>query len=215
MVSLDHKEWDSTLRPIEELMDRESYLPPDLIELGRRMALHYGCPLGQTLKSMTPEAVRIGRGLKTVRYLRLAKPLEEIRAAGGRLSAKRTSLLEALSQTRDVVAADEILAQADVSMAVLRGVIAAGWVQVTEKEEMTQEVSFDAPREEPTFELTEEQRRALDHINGKIDEAAFSVTMLFGVSGSGKTEVYVRARRRVLSARREASFRLPELVLTT
>ncbi|MCH7925292.1 MAG: primosomal protein N' [Planctomycetes bacterium] len=215
VVSLDHKEWDSTLKPIEELMDRESYLPADLVELGQRMALHYGCPLGQTLKAMTPEAVRIGRGLKTVRYLRLAKPLEEIRAAGARLSAKRTSLLEALSQARGAVAADEILAQADVSMAVLRGVIAAGWVQVTEKEEITQDVSFDAPREEPTFELTEEQRRALDHINGKIDEAAFSVTMLFGVSGSGKTEIYVRAMRRVLEAGRQVILLVPEIVLTT
>ena len=215
VVGLDHKEWDSTLRPIDELIDRESYLPSDLVELGRRMALHYGCPLGQTLKSMTPEAVRLGRGLKIVRYLRLAAPLEEIRAAGARLSAKRTSLLEALSRADGAVSADEILAQADVSMAVLRGVVAAGWIQVTEKEEFSRDVSFDAPREEPSFELTDDQRRAVTHIGGKIDEAAFSVTMLFGVSGSGKTEVYVRAMRKVLEAGRQAILLVPEIVLTT
>ncbi|MCH7995393.1 MAG: hypothetical protein IIB57_13245, partial [Planctomycetes bacterium] len=101
VVGLDHKTWDSTLKPIAELMDGESYLPSDLVELGRRVALHYGCPLGQTLKSMTPEAVRLRRGLKTVRYLRLTTPIDQIRESGTRLSAKRTSLLEALSRARE------------------------------------------------------------------------------------------------------------------
>ena len=46
-------------------------------------------------------------------------------------------------------------------------------------------------------------------------DAGFSVSLLFGVSGSGKTEVYVRAMRRVIGAGRQAILLVPEIVLTT
>ena len=51
---------------------------PELIELGREIAAHYACPLGRTLKAITPEAVRRQRGLTTVRYASLKRSPEEI-----------------------------------------------------------------------------------------------------------------------------------------
>jgi len=215
VLQLDRKEWDSTLRPIDGLLDDESYLPPDLVELGRRIARHYVCPLGQTLKAMTPDAVRRGRGFRGVRYARLVKPIDAIHEEGGRISPQRLTLLEFLSKRSDLVSVANLLEETGESAAVLRGMAKAGWVEIVEKEEVAHEVSFDAPRVEPGFDLNDEQAAALDHIGSAIDAKTFSVTLLFGVSGSGKTEVYVHAIRKVVAAGGQAILLVPEIVLTT
>ncbi|MCH7892656.1 MAG: hypothetical protein IH921_14245, partial [Gemmatimonadetes bacterium] len=69
----------------------------ELIELGREISTHYACPLGQTLKAMTPESVRQGRGLQTVRYARLMRPIHEILDGSARVSPKRRAVIETLA----------------------------------------------------------------------------------------------------------------------
>ena len=82
VVGLDRKEWQGTLQPIASVVDPTSYLDHKLIDLGRRISQHYGCPLGQTLKALTPEPVRRQSGMKTIRYARLALAIGEIVASG-------------------------------------------------------------------------------------------------------------------------------------
>jgi primosomal protein N' (replication factor Y) len=70
-------------------------------------------------------------------------------------------------------------------------------------------------RHEPKFELTPDQIAAIAQINAAVAERAFSVQLLFGVTGSGKTEVYVSAIRKALTAGRQAIMLVPEIALTT
>ena len=215
VVALDRKTWESTLRPIDSLVDAGSFLSPELIDLGRQITQHYGCPLGQTLKAITPEAVRRERGLKTVRYARLARSLEEIRGAGGQLTPKREKLLDTLAASPKPAPLDRLLRETGTSPAILRAVVGQGWVRIEKRKEVGDGADFDLPLVEPTFELSEEQGDALDKINRKIKGNRFSVTLLFGVSGCGKTEVYIRAIRGVVERGRQAVLLVPEIVLTT
>lgn len=215
VVSLDRKAWDSTLRPVDSVVDSASFLPPDLVRLGREIAEHYACPLGQTLKAITPEAVRRQRGFRTVRYARLSRTIEEIRAGATRVGAKQQALLDAMVRASGPVAVNRLLEQTKASSATLRGLVNKGWVEVTKLKELGEGAQFDLPLAEPTFELNHEQCKALKRINENIDEDRFSVTLMYGVSGSGKTEVYIRAMRRVVAAGRQAILLVPEIVLTT
>ncbi|MCH7591313.1 MAG: hypothetical protein IH989_00845, partial [Planctomycetes bacterium] len=120
VVGLDRRAWDSTLQPIRSLADPYSCLTPELIELGRQIAAHYACPLGRTLKAITPEAVRRQRGLTTVRYARLKRSPDEIRESGVRLSRQRQALIDVLAVSRDLVPVKRLLAASGASQATLR-----------------------------------------------------------------------------------------------
>ncbi len=217
VVGLDERAWDSTLRPIASVVDSASYLTPELVDLGKDIAEHYACPLARTLKAMVPEAVRRQAGFKTVRYARLAGTLADLLADHGRIGSKQKALLEALSASQDAVAVPGLLEQTDASTTTLRGLSDRGWVEITQRKEIIEsgEDPDGPPLEEPSFELNDEQSEALAAISGKIDAGGFCVSLLFGVSGSGKTEVYVRAIRRVVAAGRQAIMLVPEIVLTT
>jgi primosomal protein N' (replication factor Y) len=217
IVGLDRGEWDATLRPIDSLVDQESYLTPELIRLGREIALHYCCPLGVTLKAMTAESVRQGRGLRTVRYVRLGEPLEAIERTG-RIGPKQRALLDSLAARCTAVAADELLRDIGASSAVLRSTVEKGWVTVEVRKERREPKGTEAEHPadlEPNFILKDEQAAALVEVVGAIETGRFAVMLLYGVSGAGKTEVYIRAMQHVLGQGKQALLLVPEIMLTT
>ena len=215
VVGLDRRVWDSTLQPVDSVVDPVSFLTPDLVDLGREIARHYACPLGRTLKAMTPEAVRRQRGLTTVRYARLIGAADQILAGAKRISEKRRAIVERLAGATGALRVNRLLEETQASPAVLRAMVRDGWVEVLTRKEAIAQEPFDQPLTEPAFQLNEEQLGALEKINAEIEANRFSVTLLFGVSGSGKTEVYIHAIRRVVAASKQAILLVPEIVLTT
>lgn len=217
VVALDRKPWDSTLRPIHSLVDSASFLTPELVELGRQISEHYCCPLGQTLKAITPESVRKGRGVAKIRYARLIGDEAAIRDSGKRITAKRRAIIDALAGLTEPVRVGDLLTRTGVSPAILRSMVKEGLVELIVREELDEGLSIDSPIAlcEPDFDLNDEQQAALAEFIRAIEARRFSVTLLFGVSGAGKTEVYIRAIRRVVETGRQAILLVPEIVLTT
>ena len=218
VVSLDRRVWDSTLRPLDSTIDPHSFLTPELVALGREIARHYHCSLGRTLKALTPEAVRQGRGMVKVRYARGVRGVDQLEAAGERISSQRRALLDVLSRENEPVRVETLLDLTGTSASVLRAMVKANWVEIEtrlEEPAAPHNGEDDLLQAEPDFEPNDEQRAALEAIGNALDAKRFGVTLLYGVSGSGKTEVYIRAMRRVVEAGRQAILLVPEIVLTT
>lgn len=214
VLRIDQGSWDSTLRPIDSVVDPEAFLTPELVELGRQIGHHYCCPLGPTLKAMTPEAVRARRGFKRVRFVELCNDAIH---QGPKLTPRQQKVVDFLSAQSALVAVSKLLQESETSSAVLRGMERKGLVRVQVREE-SQAISGQQEsvhQSDPDFELNSDQRRALGAVQTAIAEQLFRVLVLFGVSGSGKTEVYVRAIRNVIASGRQAIFLVPEIVLTT
>lgn len=216
VIGLDHRIWESTLRPINSLVDDASYLSDELVRLARELAVHYHCPLGRTLKAITPEAVRQGRGLRTVAYVRAAGTMNELVGTNARLSGARRAVIEFLANRPEPIQLSEMSQHVSASTALIRKMAADKLVLIETREvEATDADLGSSSADEPDWQLNEEQQAALAAVERELAEGSFRVVLLHGVSGSGKTEVYIHAIRRVIGVGRQAILMVPEIVLTT
>ena len=129
-----------------------------------------------------------------------------------RMTPSRLNILDVLARQEPRLAAD-LLREAAVSSAVLRGMTEAGLL-ITE----TAAPGLPFVRPDPDHQgplLSEQQRTVGRALGDAVARRAFSVTLLDGVTGSGKTEVYFEAVAACLRAGRQALVMLPEIALSS
>lgn len=214
-IGFSTEAWTSTLKPVLRVLDPEPLLDASLLELGRWISRYYCCPLGRTLAAIVPEPVRRQSGFEKVQYVRLAKPLCEIEAEGIRLSAKRRAVIEHLSRHEEPIPLGRLMTEVGCSGAPIKAAARLGWLDVETVRRPKPGPSFDQPLEEPDFQLNADQQRALNAVRRTSRAGRFGVMLLFGVAGSGKTEVYVHAIRDAVARGRQAIMLVPEIALTT
>ncbi len=226
-VSVAREAWTSTLKPLADVIDDAPLLSGPLLELGQWMARYYCCPLGRALSAMVPEAIRRQSGFVAVRRLMLtdikadiaesseAKQEQPPARRSKRASARQQAVLEALTTAPEGLDLDDLLARTGVSKAVIGGLLKAGLIRQQTRRVPAPAPDFDHPGPEPTFDLNAHQQSAISRISTLVAEGAFRAVLLFGVSGSGKTEVYIRAIRSAVSMGKQAILLVPEIALTT
>ncbi|MEM9166088.1 MAG: primosomal protein N' [Planctomycetota bacterium] len=203
------------VKPITRLLG--SPLTPELVDLARWMSRYYLCPLGMTLGSMIPAAVKqdIGRRRKTV--LHAARPLHDpaedaeltptARRAWLALGALADPVLPATA--RDIADAIGERSVAAVNRLVKAGLLSPAPATFVRAREDDADSVFDlaeAPKPTP------DQAGAVAAVEATL--GAFHRHLLFGVTGSGKTEVYLRLLRAVLDRGQSAVMLVPEIALT-
>jgi len=213
-VAVSQEPWSGPLKYVRAIVDPVALLDAHLLELGRWISRYYCCPLGRTLAAMVPEPVRARSGFRTVRRVRLVEPPEQVRRAHRRLGPKQERLLRYLAERDEPVDLSQIREAIDVAPATVAAAAKRGWVEITVCREPAPGPSFERPLVEPDFELNPDQQAAIRRLEGILASEEFRAVLLFGVSGSGKTEVYVRVMRRVVEADRQAILLVPEIALT-
>jgi primosomal protein N' (replication factor Y) len=108
--------------------------------------------------------------------------------------------------------ASEIAKRAGISAGVVKGMVKAGLMR---SDDRPADPPYDVPDpDKPGRDLTDGQRRAADELVGQVAKRAFSVSLLDGVTGSGKTEVYFEAVAESLRQGRQVLLLVPEIALT-
>ncbi len=215
IVALDLKLWDSTLRSIEKCVDEKTFLSEKLIALGNQISRHYSCAWGLALKAMLPEAVRKESGLRSVRYANMVASMEEIESQQDRLSPKRRAILETLQLSQEPILVEALLEKVGAGASVLTALVKCGWVSIETRKELPEPDDAIIEQTNPDFKLNADQQAACERIEKMAQGNEFGVMLLHGVSGSGKTEVYIHAIRRALARGQQAILLVPEIVLTT
>lgn len=207
-------------KEIEAVLDDAPLLEPDLLELVRWTAEYYLCSVGEVIEAAVPKGVREGRR-RAIRWVRRTDgtlsadrgPGHEARAriiralddAGGALPL--TELLEAAEAGESSAKTLERRGAVEIFRAPTREFGGVGGVAPTAAES-------SAFRTAPSYPLTPEQRVAVEEIESALEPSTFRPFLLEGVTGSGKTEVYLHAIRSALAADRGALVLLPEIALT-
>jgi primosomal protein N' (replication factor Y) len=228
-LSLSEQPWSSTLKPVLSAIDERTLLNEKLLELGQWIARYYAAPLGRTLDLMVPAAAKEHAGWKKVKYATLTRAddstsrgLQSARSddgeaafAGSKLAPKQAAVLIALRAARRALPIADLCSAAACTPAVVAALQRKGLIHIETRIEPVRPATGGVERHEPNFELNADQRHAINEIATAVAARRFSVQVLFGVTGSGKTECYIAAMRQALSEGRQAILLVPEIALTT
>ncbi len=207
------------LKSIAQVVYPFPALPPDLLELARWMAGYYACGLDSIIETMIPAAVRNGAGLKQEKLLLVARRLtaDELAALTKRApqQARLYRLLEQQfrPQHKNLVLARLGQTAAAATALVKRGVLREETRRI-ERIAYTDEHAHGELVAAQPHRLNAEQQVAVDAVTASLAAEKFGVSLLHGVTGSGKTEVYLRAIDTALKSGGGVVFLVPEVALT-
>lgn len=197
------------LRRVLSVLDTEPLLPPDLLGMLVWAARYYQHPLGEVLTAALPRALREGRDTASGETLwalnaeGMSADPEVLRRAPAQLR-----IYKVLRERPAPAAAADLEAVTSTWRRAVAALGARGWLTISHAT-VALPVADIAPDVPPV--LTADQARAVEQINAA---QGFQCFLLDGVTGSGKTEVYLRGIAKVLAAGRQSLVLIPEIGLT-
>jgi primosomal protein N' (replication factor Y) len=207
---------ETEIKDAQTLVDADPVCNPEILELARWVADYYACPLGEIIKAalppgMSPKSRSTAFAKpKLRRFVRLRQPLNTDEEKLG--DAQRRAL--ATLESNGPMLLQSLLKTSGVSAATITSL---------EKKALV-EVSIEAVRRDPlsnglgikseVHTLTAPQTSVLTQIEDQMNSGLYSAFLLHGVTGSGKTEIYMRAMSKALSLDRSAMMLVPEIALT-
>ena len=205
------------IRPIEAIIGDAPILSEQLLELARWMGAYYCCAIETVMRSLLPQVIRRAEvGWKKQLFVQPARNIAQAEFEKLRRRAPRQAeLLEAISKLENPIRAAELLRQTSFDNQTLRALARRGLVALRDQAVVRDPHGDEQFIATSNLVLNEEQILALDEIMRSFDVPANArPILLHGVTGSGKTEIYLQAIRAALNRERTAIVLVPEISLT-
>lgn len=199
-------------RPIEKALSNGPVLTLELFELAVWLARYYMCPLGKVLKTMLPSGVRKNTAEKLQMKVYRLKTPKELREACIELRQKAPKQAELLDTMLMAPKEGLFLSELKASPSCIKALVEKGLIAV--EKVLLDESPFDDYFKSKPKTLNHEQKEALERISETIEQRTFKTHLVFGITGSGKTEVYLQAIDKALAKGLGVILLVPEIALT-
>ncbi len=211
----------SGLAPVLDLLDEPGQpplIPLELLAFYSQAAAHYQTPLGQALAWSLPAGLgsarsQAARGDMRSAQVAVAHFRQGLPEKHPRQGSQGAALLDLLAE-QGPQPLDLLRQRWPRATALARGLEAAGWLRISHRPLVRDLLGRPILPEPPPERLSPEQERAVSAIGRAVAQGAGQPFMLYGVTGSGKTEVYLTAIGAALAAGRQALLLVPEIGLS-
>ena len=213
------------LKAVKDIADERVLVDAPLMELALWIARYYCCALGLVLESMIPGAVKKKIGVGYTSRVSLAIGRDQAQELLETTKApKRRALLARLLQAEPggSIEVVRLAGEAGVTPPTVRRLAKLGVVSIATEADLdsfgsdgaTKRRSDEGSGTEAPHELNADQARVFAAIAPAAREQKFGTHLVLGVTGSGKTEVYLRLMAETVAQGRQAVMLVPEIALT-
>lgn len=191
----------------------------ELIQLARWMQKRYGCTLQSALKTLLPTRPDVKKKSETIvqplldmpammhlydAYLKLPKYKARVRV----IACLMDNQLKPIGMRR-------LLEEASCQKGVVEGLVKSGYLALHNEEQIRSPYDVDDFTKSYRLELNNAQKIAVDKVIHSLDDQKGETFLLHGITGSGKTEVYMQLIDHVIKAGKTAIVLIPEIALTS
>ncbi len=207
-TALDPVDAHDNLKSLLRVLDTESFFGPQLWEMALWLADYYQHPLGEVLATVLPGAARsLDRLPATSSEHWELVDATDTEPTGLSRAPKQQALYQQFLEAGSPLSSAS-LRECGIPRTLLKALQSKGLIRRTERAS----TAVSQTRPDQRLNLNNQQQQVLDALLGRLDQ--FAPTLLFGITGSGKTEIYLRLIEAVLAAQRQVLVLVPEIALT-
>jgi len=214
-VRLETKSVDTKrLKSVTGVIDSSSLVSTAMLQLTHWMADYYLCPWGQVLGAVVPAGVRRLAGTRQVTLLQVPSDVADQLDQQQVSSKQQRRALQVLAEGGRPLTMGQLADAAGCTAGPIKQLLKKGLVEGFTKRVDSGHIDEVSVERESPLKLNTDQQRCLGEIGSALESAKPRGMVLHGVTGSGKTEVYLQAIETVVGFGRQAIVLVPEISLT-
>ena len=201
------------LKPVNSAIDDRPLITEGLLQLAKWISEYYLCPLGTVIETIVPPGVRNQSGTREMLFLSLAAGVVD-KLDSLKLSKLQVAILKTMAASVQDWTSRELAETVGCTVGPISTLRKRDLIVATSKR--VQQKTHEIAREERMADLVlnAEQQDSLDAIVQHIELDTHRTFLMHGITGSGKTEVYIRAIQKIVEYGRQAIVLVPEISLT-
>jgi primosomal protein N' (replication factor Y) len=205
----------SSIKPITQVLSQR-LISPELFTLARWISRYYCCSLSAALPLIVPTPVRKESQGRLQVYVSFAKPkdvvVKHLQTLRSSLYSQAKILDTLLQHEKPSIALQDLLSLTKVTKSPVDTLVKQGFLHIQKKTVSLEDVEY-FPSAAKT--LSSEQQTVFEAICSTLESQTYATHLIHGVTGSGKTEIYLQAIAKARAHNKSALMLVPEIALTT